>query len=126
MIIRASLLLLPSGSAWAQDAEGEPKQTTDRTSAQLFRPNLDTGSFITLWDADAMRKWHFSVGLNTNYALRPLQFKTATDVDGDIIYEFTEAGLGPVDHLLVSQLYGAVGLTDFLTVAASIPVTLAD
>ncbi|MFM7200490.1 MAG: OmpA family protein [Myxococcota bacterium] len=103
-----ALLLLFSGSAEAAD------NATNRFNAQSFRPALDLGNYFSLWDADVLRQWHFNAALGYNFAYQPL-------VQRDVTTGSVSQPL--VQSLMTSEFYGGMGLTSFISVHLSVPIS---
>lgn len=97
------LLLIPSLS-WAR-----------RTSATAnnFLPAVDDSPYLTVYGSQTFEPWRYQVGASFNYTKNPL-----------------EVGLGGarrtgiIDHLLFADIFGALGVTEWLQLGLNVPVAL--
>jgi OmpA-OmpF porin, OOP family len=79
---------------------------------QLFRPAVDSRGYFTRNASSVLDHKDISLGLMSNYALRPLELEAA---DGRKFF---------VDHLVTAHLAGAVGLWNFAEVGLGLPFTI--
>jgi uncharacterized protein (TIGR03382 family) len=116
------LLLLTAGSTRAEDGSAPP--SVDRFSAQTFRPALDLGSYLTVWDTDVLRQWNFDGGLSVNYAYQPL-IRRYNDSGAPVANDAGAAGpvRNVMGNLVTGEIFGGMGLTNFISVHVSIPVS---
>jgi|GEM_PF-1084027 len=80
-----------------------------------FDPVVDGGDFLTIYDTQTHDAWQGNLGFTLDYANQPLQI-LITGVGGG-----TQS---IVDNLLVADLYGSVGFTDWFTAGLNVPVVL--
>lgn len=106
------LALSGSQAALADDAVN----SATRFSAQAYRPALDMGNYVSVWDTDVLRQWHFNAALSVNFAYHPLMQRLGTT---------GESKRALVDSMLTGELYGGVGLTNFISVHLSLPISYA-
>lgn len=80
-----------------------------------FKPAIDSGDYFTVYSSRNLKAWQGNLGFYFDYANRPLQFVA------------TGAAVGRQDvvsHLLVADLYGALGFTNWLEAGLNIPVVM--
>jgi len=79
-------------------------------NAIIFNPTTDGGKFITVHESQTLQQWKFNVGLWGDYGYEPMEIRTA-------------AGRQPViDDLLVANVNGAVGFTDWFEAGVNLPI----
>ena len=100
-LLAGVVLLIASSQVFAR---------TPSASINTFLPAIDDTKYFTLNSSQTLQPWQFRTGLYLNYALHPL-----------------EVGLGGVrrtgvvDHLLVADLFGSVGITDWFQIGLDAP-----
>ena len=80
-----------------------------------FHPAVDGGDYFSVYGSQNLKAWQGNVGLYIDYSNRPLQFIGVGNATGR---------QSIIDHMLVGDLYGAIGLTDWAEVGVNIPVVL--
>ncbi|OGP08063.1 MAG: hypothetical protein A2048_08260 [Deltaproteobacteria bacterium GWA2_45_12] len=78
-----------------------------------FHPAVDGGDYFSVYGSQNLKAWQGNVGLYIDYSNRPLQFIGVGNATGR---------QSIIDHMLVGDLYGAIGLTDWAEVGVNIPV----
>ena len=116
--IRAlSLLIVALGLTLAGKASAQPAQ--DRSfNPQLFHPAPGPDEFITVEPAPLLRHKSFGVGLFLNYARN--EFSIFNFVNGKTTGDRADL----LKARISADLYGAVGLWNWLQVGLAIPMTL--
>ena len=78
--------------------------------AILFNPVTDGGKFVTVHESSTLPQWRFNLGVMSDYARQPMEINTA-------------AGRLPVvDDLLMANVHGAIGFTDWFEAGLNLPV----
>lgn len=107
-------MLTLASSAPAAEAQEVTQNAATRFNAQNYRPALDMGQFFSLWDTDVLRQWHFNAGLSFNFAYKPLVQRDQNTSEGKRAL---------VDSLMTGELYGGMGITNFISVHLSVPIS---
>ena len=100
--LAAILLFLAPSLAWGRATSA---------TANTFLPAIDGSPYFTAYGSQTLQPWRYQVGLYFNYANDPL-----------------EVGIGGVprasiiDHLLMADIFGAVGITDWFELGLNVPV----
>lgn len=82
-------------------------------NAQNFNPSIDTSKYFSIYGSQTMQKWQWGAGSYFNYAWRPVEF----GVSGTRIAPI-------VEHLIMADFWGTIGLTDWVQVGVDVPVAL--
>ncbi len=85
-----------------------------RFDAINFQPTFDGGRYITVYDAQTWKQWQGSAGLYFDYAHAPLEFGGT----------FPGARQGIIDRMIVANVNGSIGLADWLSIGANVPVVI--
>lgn len=93
-------------------AGGAVQAKESRFDAINFTPTFDGGSYVTVYGAQTLQQWQPHFNLYLDYANKPLIFTGAAG-DQSII-----------DYSLIANVNASLGLTDWLTVGANVPVVL--
>lgn len=86
---------------------------TTSATANTFLPAIDGSPYFTLYGSQTIMPWRYQVGIYLNYASDPLEVGVAGVPRADI-----------VSHLLMADVFGAVGITDWFHLGLNIPVAL--
>lgn len=79
------------------------------------RPSLDGNRYLVTDQSQGLYQWGYNLGVNFNYAFEPAE--VVPDTGGGRV-------AGVVDDLLVADITGAVGITDWLNVGVDVPVAM--
>jgi outer membrane protein OmpA-like peptidoglycan-associated protein len=82
-------------------------------SGQKFLPAIDTTPYFSVYGSQTMQQRQFRVGTFFNYAYRPVEFGIEGERRGQII-----------DHLLMMDLFGTYGWTDWFQTGLNLPMAL--
>lgn len=104
-----SLILLSLSLTWPSFAAYE-----SRFDALNFEPAVDGGDYFTVYGSDTLAASQGHVGFYLDYANRPLQFSGTGG--------FAGARQSVIDHMIVMNNFGALGLTDWFSVGLNVPV----
>lgn len=77
-------------------------------------PTTDGGKYITVYQSRTLRQWGFNAGATFDYAFEP--YEKATQGGTRIV--------GVVDDLLMTNVQGAIGWTDWWSMGVNVPVAL--
>ncbi len=80
-------------------------------SANTFLPAIDDTRYLSIYGSQTLQQWQFRTGLYLNYANDPLEVGLAG------VRRF-----GVIDHLVVADVFGSVGFTDWFQLGLNIPV----
>ncbi|HPQ80683.1 MAG TPA: OmpA family protein [bacterium] len=94
----------------ALSAEAKPKGA----SVITFSPATDGGKYISVQQSKTLPQWSFNAGMTMDYAYEPLEF---ADPTGARIS-------GIVDDLMVANVHGAIGWTDWFSTGVNVPVVM--
>lgn len=86
-----------------------------RFDAITFKPAIDGGEYFTVYSSQNLKAWQGNLGFYFDYANRPVQFVG------------TGAAVGRqsvIDHVMIADLYGALGFTDWYEVGLNVPVVM--
>lgn len=86
---------------------------TSSASANTFSLALDPYSYITINGSQTMQPWRYHFGLFLNYAHRPLEVGV-----GGVRRQ------GIIDHLIMGDVFGVLGITDWFQVGLDVPVAI--
>ncbi len=89
-------------------------RSTSATS-NIFLPAIDPAGYITVDGSQTIQPWRYHVGLFLNYGHRPLE----VGIGG-------AAKQGIVNHLIMGDVFGSLGITDWLQLGVNAPVALYD
>lgn len=103
------LLLLSSGLSLPVFAAYE-----SRFDAINFEPAVDGGDYFTVYGSDTLAASQGHLGFYLDYANRPLEFSGTGG--------FAGTRQSVIDHMVVMNNFGAIGLTNWFTVGLNIPV----
>ncbi len=93
---------------WAVPAMAKP----NNVDVMNFNPTTDGGKYITIQQSKTLYRWHFNVGMYTDYAYQPLEYADPTGA----------RRRGIVDNVLTTNVQGAVGFTDWFSAGVNLPV----
>ena len=82
-------------------------------NAQRFNPAIDTSKYFSIYSSQTMQQWQWGTGAFFNYAYRPVEFGVA----GTRI-------AGIIDHLVMVDLWGTLGVTDWMQIGIDMPIAL--
>src|SRR5262245_14563592 len=82
-------------------------------SANTFLPAIDDSRYLSIYGSQTLQQWQFRTGAYFHYAKDPLEVGLANVTRFSVI-----------DHLLVADVFGSVGLTDWFQIGLSAPVAL--
>ena len=82
-------------------------------SANNFYPAIDDSRYISIYGSQTLQKWQYKFGAYFNYANDPLEVGLAG------VRRF-----GVIDHLMVMDFFGSLGITDWFQVGLDAPVVL--
>ncbi|OGQ08484.1 MAG: hypothetical protein A3G32_10405 [Deltaproteobacteria bacterium RIFCSPLOWO2_12_FULL_40_28] len=78
-----------------------------------FEPAVDGGKYVSIYGSQNLKAWQGDLGIYIDYADKPLQFVA------------TGAAVGSqsvVDKLIVADVFGALGMTDWFEIGINIPI----
>jgi hypothetical protein len=98
---------------------------------QLFRPAVDSKGYITVDGPETVGHLQLSVGVNVNYAYKPLSLRAPTTVStwcvdqvacsaGDENYLYSRYR---INHLATGNLVAALGLSKYFQLGIGVPMT---
>jgi len=100
----ASILLMSLSSHASLDS---------RFEAITFNPAIDSSDYVTVYGSQTLNAWQGHLGVYFDYANRPLQFIGTGGAVGR---------QSVIDHMLVADVFGAIGFTDWFEAGINIPV----
>ena len=80
----------------------------------IFNPVTDGGKYITQHQSRTLPQWGFNVGAYFDYAWEPLEYADPTG----------RRRRGIVDDLLMANIQGAIGWTDWWSTGVNVPIAL--
>jgi OmpA-OmpF porin, OOP family len=83
-------------------------------SAQTFHPSIDSSKYFSIYGSQTLQPWQFRIGTYFNYANDPLEFGTPS----------LGRRAGIIDHLVMGDVFGSLGVLDWLQVGVNIPVAV--
>lgn len=81
-----------------------------------FKPAIDGSDYFTVYDSQTLKKWQGNTGFYFDYANRPLQFVGLGGAAGE--------RQSVIEHLMVADLYGSIGFTDWFEAGFLMPVVV--
>lgn len=87
-----------------------------RFDAMTFTPAVDNSDYFTVYGSQTLKAWQGDLGFYFDYANRPLQFVGLGAIAGQ--------RQSVIDQILIADLYGAIGFTDWFEAGINIPVVL--
>ena len=112
-------LALGLGSAGRSSAQVViPASTVEFDDAELFKPTVDPGPFLSVYDARTLERGRFSIGSYFSYALDAMDQRriVAGDEENETI----------VESLVTLNLLGALGITDRIQLGTHLPLYVTD
>jgi outer membrane protein OmpA-like peptidoglycan-associated protein len=103
LLAAAIILIVPTG-AWA---------AATSATANTFWPAIDDSRYLSVYGSQTLQQWQYRTGAYFHYANDPLEVGLAG------VRRF-----GVIDHLLVGDFFGSLGLTDWFSLGLSVPVAL--
>lgn len=87
---------------------------TKNASVVRISPASDSGKYLTLHQSNTLPRLGFNAGMTFDYGFEPLEFKDATGTRVS----------GIVDDLLMVNIQGAIGITDWWSAGINFPLAL--
>ncbi len=88
----------------------------DIDDAEIFKPTVDPGSFLSIYDTAILPRGRFTIGFSGDYAREPLTAR--------LIVAGRESNPAIVDNLATANLLGAIGVTPRVQLGAHLPFYL--
>ncbi|MGH7822132.1 MAG: OmpA family protein [Candidatus Binatia bacterium] len=95
-----------------------PASGVEFDDADLFKPTVDPGPFLSIYDSATLAAGRFSIGSYLDYALDPMSARRR--VGG------SEENVDVVDNLVALSLLGSIGVTPRFQIGMDLPLYLID
>ncbi|OGQ22112.1 MAG: hypothetical protein A3I05_00615 [Deltaproteobacteria bacterium RIFCSPLOWO2_02_FULL_44_10] len=91
-----------------------PVEAAFNADVVTFLPANDGGRFITVYESSTLQQLRFNLGLYFDYAFEPIEFADQTG----------QRRRGIIDDLVIANLGGAIGVTDWLQLGFNVPMAV--